>query len=257
MQIYKITNLVNGKIYIGKNSTSEENYMGSGIILKYGFEKYGKDNFKKEILEDNIESIPLLNEKEIYWIDKFKSQDPKIGYNRTPGGDGNVGKWNGDNLSSEHKEKISKSLLGREIKWKDKLSLARKNSQKVKEIYQSEEWKNKISEKMKGIERSESHRLNLRESMKNSEKLKESRSSEEFKEKCSKWQKGSKRSNEYMEKWIATKKINSEMKREERIKNIQNSLYRLNWDYTLVAEDLNITTESLKRKIKKYGIIKK
>jgi len=50
--IYKTTNLINNKIYVGKHKTSaNDGYLGSGLILGYAVDKYGKENFKREILE--------------------------------------------------------------------------------------------------------------------------------------------------------------------------------------------------------------
>ena len=52
MVIYKTTNLLNGKIYIGKDKRNDRKYLGSGKILRQAVSKYGLRNFSKEILEE-------------------------------------------------------------------------------------------------------------------------------------------------------------------------------------------------------------
>lgn len=96
--IYKITNTLNNKIYIGKTTNikrrikeykykskklnSHTNYLIMQVIHNYGFE-----NFKFEIVEDNI-PLELLDDREIYWIKHFNAKDPNIGYNSKDGGVG-------------------------------------------------------------------------------------------------------------------------------------------------------------------------
>ena len=50
--IYKTTNIINNKIYIGYHGTNEieDGYLGSGYDLKQAFKKYGKSNFQREVL---------------------------------------------------------------------------------------------------------------------------------------------------------------------------------------------------------------
>ena len=84
--IYKITNLKNGKYYIGRHSTKNINdsYMGSGIGIKNAISKYGVKNFKKEIIARANNREELWNlEKEIINEDIVK--DP-LSYNNTYGG---------------------------------------------------------------------------------------------------------------------------------------------------------------------------
>jgi len=50
MEIYKITNNITKEFYIGLNSTSNPDYYGSGVKIKQQIDKYGKENFTKEIL---------------------------------------------------------------------------------------------------------------------------------------------------------------------------------------------------------------
>jgi len=85
--IYKVTNLCNNKIYIGKRlrSTFDDKYYGSGSLIRAAVEYYGKENFKIEILEE-IDDLSILDAKEIYWIDFYNSTNPDIGYNISKGG---------------------------------------------------------------------------------------------------------------------------------------------------------------------------
>ncbi len=90
MYVYKVTNLINHKVYVGKSSKEPEksrSYFGSGIQIKAAIAKYGKQNFQKDILEicGNLE---ILNEKEKWWIEHLKSTNREIGYNISFGGDG-------------------------------------------------------------------------------------------------------------------------------------------------------------------------
>lgn len=50
MNIYLITNLTSGKQYVGRSKHNNPEYFGSGTYLNKAIEKYGKENFKKEIL---------------------------------------------------------------------------------------------------------------------------------------------------------------------------------------------------------------
>lgn len=87
MIVYKTTNLINGKIYIGRQLHDNPNYIGSGKIMHRAIEKYGRQNFKKETLE-TCSSIFELNEREKYWIFQLNSADKNIGYNIMLGGQG-------------------------------------------------------------------------------------------------------------------------------------------------------------------------
>jgi len=88
MIIYKTTNSVNGKIYIGKYCGVQSTYLGSGVYLKRAIKKYGKKNFFRETLEDGIIDHRHLCEREIYWIDFYDSTNLEIGYNLCKGGFG-------------------------------------------------------------------------------------------------------------------------------------------------------------------------
>lgn len=94
-KVYKYTNLVNGKIYIGQTIESLEMRAGHNgykyrkcTYFYNAIKKYGWDKFTVEILQDNL-TREQANEFEIKYIKLFNSQDPNIGYNISDGGNTN------------------------------------------------------------------------------------------------------------------------------------------------------------------------
>lgn len=111
--IYLTTNLVNGKQYIGKHKSEafDENYKGSGILIRKAIDKYGIDNFSCEVLCECF-SDEKLNEKEIYYIKLYDAVNNENFYNIASGGQG--GDLNsGRVFSEEHNRKISIANTGR------------------------------------------------------------------------------------------------------------------------------------------------
>jgi group I intron endonuclease len=114
MIIYKVINLINNKIYIGQTiQTLRERkrrhiscafVSNSNVYFHKALRKYGKENFKWEII-DIAETHEELNEKEKYWIALYNSFGEN-GYNCTIGGDATTGYKH----TEESKEKMSKTL---------------------------------------------------------------------------------------------------------------------------------------------------
>jgi len=91
MIIYKTTNLINKKFYVGKDEKNDPDYLGSGKILKVAITKNGRNNFKKEILE-YCKDKKELNEREKYWITILSATT--FGYNIAKGSTGGKTKFN-------------------------------------------------------------------------------------------------------------------------------------------------------------------
>ena len=117
--IYKITNKENGKAYIGQSNNIERRFLEhcykgekARIPLDIAIQKYGKDAFNFEILEE----CPLekLNQKEAYWIKYYNTVE--TGYNCSEGGDQqSVGKNNGrSKLTEEDIVNIRKAYANHE-----------------------------------------------------------------------------------------------------------------------------------------------
>ena len=113
MIIYKATNIINNKVYIGqtihplsvRKGQHERSYeYGYKTAFSNAIRKYGKENFKWEVIYET-DSIEDLNEKESYYIEYYKSLVTENGYN-LKGGGGN------DFLTQEVKNKIREAQLG-------------------------------------------------------------------------------------------------------------------------------------------------
>jgi hypothetical protein len=125
--IYKITNQIDGKIYVGSHKTKNLNdgYMGSGKYLRHAQTKYGIENFKKEILfvfETSEEMY--LKEAEIVNIDFLATENT---YNLKVGGSGGFDYVNSTRNHSLHNLNISKTRDYSSPQYLQKLSQTTKN----------------------------------------------------------------------------------------------------------------------------------
>lgn len=114
--IYKITNIVNGKCYIGQSKDARKRIQGHILSLRknkhdnrylqFAWNKYGEENFKFEIIDYTED----YNEKEKYYIQFYDSTNHDKGYNILPGGE-NPPIGSHATLSKEDVEKIKNMLL--------------------------------------------------------------------------------------------------------------------------------------------------
>jgi len=84
--IYKTTNIINNKSYVGQHRTTvlDDGYLGSGILIRNAFKKYGKENFRKDIIYISFNGQDLC-EKEAHFIELFNTHVSVGGYNLMKG----------------------------------------------------------------------------------------------------------------------------------------------------------------------------
>ena len=173
--IYKITNLINNKIYIGqtndpadrwsKHKSSAKRNLKSQLITK-AISKYGANNFIFEVIA-TCNSLENVNYLEVEVIKQYNSRDPSVGYNVAIGGNHQlhtleVRKKISNGLQSHH-GRFPGKYKGRQFsqQWKDKLSVAatgKPGTNKNKKF--SKEWKKKISDSISNKENKKARRFN-------------------------------------------------------------------------------------------------
>lgn len=175
--VYVTTNLINGKQYVGDYSTNDIDsyksihYLGSGRPhFINALKKYGKENFKREILEFFPTKKEAYNAQEKY-IKIYNTLTPN-GYNISPKGGYGV---NESYLNEETKKKISISLMNHSVSEETKEKM-RKNSKGVS--------------RGKGKQKTAEHRTNIGKGVKGKGKKHVSPMSEEHKRKLSLAHKG-------------------------------------------------------------------
>ena len=153
--IYKITNKINNKIYIGQtikerptDRFSQHRYAArhlesdSGIsYLHRAMNVDGVDNFSFEIIEqvDN----DLLNEREKYWIKYYNCQVPN-GYNLTEGGEGTSGYSRPQSIEEREKRQQSNKQF-----FIDHPEAKEEARQRAKKLWENEEYRKKVTESNK------------------------------------------------------------------------------------------------------------
>jgi len=85
MIIYKLQQNKTNKVYVGYSVNDNPNNYGTGKYIKRAVKDFGTKAFKREVLEvfDNDESLSDVLKRVEYWISKFKSDNPKYGFNET------------------------------------------------------------------------------------------------------------------------------------------------------------------------------
>jgi group I intron endonuclease len=160
--IYKSTNKINGKVYIGFDSNwpnrigeHKVQHRNKNYHFYYAIRKYGWDNFEWELLYQSYDGEHCLKYMESYFIEQYDSFNS--GYNSTLGGEGTLG-W-AKFITEDTRKKMSDGQKGKVIPNKVRIKI----SKTMKGIPKSQETKAKMSASQKGKPKSEEHRQKIHE----------------------------------------------------------------------------------------------
>lgn len=261
MVIYKITNLINNKIYIGQTiKTLEHRWKRHLQLAKNGINRhlydsirhYGEENFKIEEFE-KCTSKKELNERERFWISELKSNQREFGYNMNDGG-------TGGKQSTEIIEKIAAKRRGTKSSEETK----KKQSEAAKGKIKTKEHLENISKALTGIKRSEETKRKISLVTKGRiSPMKDKHHSEETRERLSKVRSGkpleeiigleaANKIKEISRKRFIENNPNYKEVNEEELKNLLlRGLYLED-----IAHHFNVTRQTIINKIKKYWNVK-
>lgn len=130
--LYRVTNNLNGKIYVGVHKTKnlDDGYMGSGKVINAAIAKYGIENFTRVILEQFENSTAMYTREKEVVTDEFLAREDT--YNLRRGGHGGFDYINSKPMSQESKDNKSKSLKGRIFTDEHKAKLSKANARRGK-----------------------------------------------------------------------------------------------------------------------------
>ena len=85
MIIYKLQQQKTNKVYVGYSANDNPNNFGSGKYIKRAVKDFGTTSFNREVLEvfKEDDSLSDILKRVEYWINKFKCDNPKYGFNET------------------------------------------------------------------------------------------------------------------------------------------------------------------------------
>jgi hypothetical protein len=146
MIIYLTTNLINGKKYIGKDRNNSPSYLGGGVALNKDIKLYGRENFRKEILE-TCTDLEMLKIREIYWLEYYNVAYNSEFYNLTNKSHGSI---NGPTITEKYANRGKSISESRKGKHYPEASISQQGLKKPK-----------VSEALTGKKKSESHCANL------------------------------------------------------------------------------------------------
>lgn len=166
MIVYKITNKVNGKCYIGQtvqdfDKRLAQHFSKKDTVIQKAIRKYGKDSFEYVII-DRANNMEQLNSKEEFWINFYKSLTTQNGYNIKKGGkNARLTEEEKLNVSKKTKEALSRPEIRQKLgrTWTKEEKERKSNQMKGRKL--SKEHRESISKALKGKKKSKEHAKNI------------------------------------------------------------------------------------------------